>query len=87
MEICLYSIYYWFSKKLHQIFQTQQIESMTISMRIKKQIMKLLRELFILLTNINKKPLTQFNQSISNNSIELQKKFLILINQHSQDFK
>jgi hypothetical protein len=63
MEICLYSIYYWFSKILHHIFQTQQIGSMTISMHIKKQIMKLLRKVLILLTNINKKPLTQFNQS------------------------
>ncbi len=63
MEICLYSIYYWFSKILHQIFQTQQIGSMTISMHIKKQIMKLLRKVLILLTNINNKPLTQFKQS------------------------
>jgi len=44
MEIYLYSIYYWFSKILHQIFQTQQRRLMTILMHIKKQIMKLLRK-------------------------------------------
>ena len=47
----------------NNIFQRQQINSMRISMNIKRQAMKLLRKLSIQQANINNKPSIHSNQS------------------------